>query len=75
MFGFPGTPTTEVARLPSGPMYRYLGWPYTSGLIGGCCARKKQGANKSTSTAIIITMYFATTNLAHFSMVHLFDRI
>src|ERR1044072_5034810 len=34
-FGFPGTPATDVARLPSGPMDRYLSWPDTSGPIGG----------------------------------------
>src|SRR5690349_17180721 len=26
-FGFPGTPATDVARLPSGPIYRYLSCP------------------------------------------------
>src|SRR4029077_2788003 len=62
IFGFPGTPATDVARLPSGPMYRYLICPYTSGLIADCCACNKQGT-VSTATAIITT-YFATTNLA-----------
>jgi hypothetical protein len=74
MFGFPGIPATAVARLPSGPMYRYLICPYTSGLIGGCCACNKQGAPGNTATAIITT-YFATTNLARFNMVSLSDRI
>src|SRR6202007_1531408 len=73
MFGLPGTPATDVARLPSGPMYRYLSCPYTSGLIGGCCACNKQGAT-SAATAIIAT-YFATTNLARFNMVNLSNRI
>src|ERR1700757_537758 len=73
VFGFPGTPATEVARLPSGPMYRYLSCPYTSGLIGGCCACNKRGATAGSSTAIIPT-YIGTTNLAHFDMVNLSDR-
>src|SRR6266481_8118778 len=73
MFGFPGTPATDVARLPSGPMYRYLSCPYTSGLMGGCCACNKPGATSSTATAI--TTYFATTNLTRFNMVNLSDRI
>src|SRR6266481_8152760 len=73
MFGLPGTPATDVARLPSGPMYRYLSCPYTSGPIGGC-ACNKEGAASSTATAIITT-YFATTNLTRFNMVNLSDRI
>src|SRR5260370_30494343 len=73
MFGFPGTPATDVARLPSGPMYRYLSCAYASGLIGGCCACNKQGAASSTATAIITTN-FGTTNIPRF-MVNLSDRI
>jgi hypothetical protein len=73
MFGLPGTPATDVARLPSGPMYRYLSWPYTSGLMGGCCACMKQGAASSTVTAIATT-YIATTYLGRFNMVSLSDR-
>src|SRR5579859_6369934 len=72
MFGLPGTPATDVARLPSGPMYRYLSWPYTSGLMGGCCACKKQGTS-STVTAIA-TIYIATTCLALFNIVSLSDK-
>src|SRR2546430_6509264 len=72
MFGFPGTPATDVARLPSGPIYRYLSCPYTSGLICGCCACNKQGATSSTTTAIATT-YIATTYLARFNMVSLSD--
>src|SRR5260370_39799698 len=72
LFGFPGTPAPEVARLPSGPMYRYLSCPYTSGLICGCCACNKQGATSSTATAIATT-YIATTYLARFNMVSLSD--
>src|SRR5258706_13756345 len=72
MFAFPGTPATDVARLPSGPMYRYLSCPYTSGLMGGCCACNKRGA-VSSSTAIIPT-YIGTTNLAHFNIVNLSDQ-
>src|SRR5271169_219121 len=63
MFGLPGTPATEVARLPSGPMYRYLIWPYTSGLIVGCCASNKQGADSSIARAVTTT-YFETTSFA-----------
>ena len=73
MFGFPGSPATDVARLPSGPMYRYLSCPYTSGLIGVCCACNKQGATSSTATAIAAT-YRATMYLARFNMVILSDR-
>src|SRR5882762_6936651 len=72
MFGLPGTPATDVARLPSGPTYRYLSWPYTSGLMGGRCACNKQGATSSTATAIATT-YIATTYLARFNMVSLSD--
>src|SRR5258707_9331967 len=68
MFGFPGTPATEVARLPSGPIYRYLSCPYTSGLIGVCWACNKLGATTSTATAIATT-YIATKYLARFNMV------
>src|SRR6266852_8532349 len=75
MFGLPGTPATDVARLPSGPMYRYLSWLYTSELIGGCCACNIQGAASSTATAIVTTTYFATTNLARFNMVSLSDKL
>src|ERR1051325_708325 len=71
-FGFPGTPATDVARLPSGPMYRYLSWPYTSGLMGGCCACNKQGATSSTTTATAAA-YIATRYLARFNMVSLSD--
>src|SRR4029077_5439988 len=74
IFGFPGTPATAVARLPSGPMYRYLSCPYTSGLIGDCCACNKKGATISTTTAMIAT-YFSRTNLASFNIVNLSDRI
>src|SRR6516162_3567163 len=73
MFGFPGTPATDVARLPSGPMYRYLSCAYTSGLMGDCWACNKQEAAGSTATAII-TRYFATENLARFNMVNLSAR-
>src|SRR5580693_3901025 len=62
MFGFPGTPATDVARLPSGPIYRYLSWPYTSGLMGGCCACNKQGATSGTANAIITT-YTASSSI------------
>src|SRR5260221_6710090 len=74
MFGLPGTPATDVARLPSGPMYRYLSCPYTSGLMGGCCACNKQGATISATTAIIAA-YFATAKLVGFNIVNLSDRI
>jgi len=74
MFGLPGTPATAVARLPSGPMYLYLSCPYTSGLIGDCCACSKQGTTISTATAIIAT-YFSRTNLASLNIVNLSDRI
>src|SRR5215472_16126059 len=70
MFGFPGTPATEVARLPSGPMYRYLSCPYTSGLTGGCCACNKAGATNNIATTIRTT-YFAETNLSHVNMLDL----
>src|SRR5713226_4207205 len=73
MFGFPGTPATDVARLPSGPMYRYLSCPYTSGLMGGCCACNKRGSAISTATAIVAT-YFATTKLVCFNIVNLSAR-
>src|SRR5260370_41588728 len=69
MFGLPGTPATDVARLPSGPMYRYLSCPYTSGLIGGCCACNKEGEASNTATAVITTD-FAKTKLARFNMVN-----
>src|SRR5258708_10253661 len=74
MFGFPGTPATDVARVPSGPMYRYLSCPYTSGLMGGCCACNKRGSAISTATAIVAT-HFATTKLVGFNIVNLSDRI
>src|ERR1700739_2324855 len=70
MFGFPGTPATAVARLPSGPIYLYLIWPYTSGLAAGCCAFSEQGAASATAAAIIAA-YFETRNLARFNMVSL----
>src|SRR6202047_4992005 len=70
MFGLAGTPATDVARLPSGPMYRYLSWLYTSGLMGGCCACNKQEATSRRATAI----HIATTYLASFNMVSLSDR-
>src|SRR5215470_5931182 len=70
MFGFPGTPATEVARLPSGPMYRYLSCPYTSGLTGGCCACNKAVATNNIATTIRTT-YFAETNLSHVNMLDL----
>ncbi len=73
MFGLPGTPATDVARLPSGPMYRYLSCPYASGLIGGCCACNKLGA--PISTTAIVAAYFAATNFVRFNMVYLSDRI
>src|SRR5216683_2724342 len=72
MLGFPGTPATDVARFPSGPMYRYFSWPYTSGLMGGCCARNRQGATSSSAPAIATII--ATTHLARFSIVSLSDR-
>src|SRR5216684_3686692 len=65
MFGLPGTPATDVARLPSGPMYRYLSCPYTSGLMGGCCASNKLGA--TIATTAIVAAYFAATNLVRFN--------
>jgi hypothetical protein len=52
-----------------------LSCPYTSGLIGGCCACDIQGAASSTATAIIMTTHFATTNLGRFNMVNPFDGI
>src|SRR4029077_14221819 len=66
MFGLPGTPATDVARFPSGPMDRDLIRPDTSGVIADLCACNKQGAASITATAIITT-YFATTNLACFN--------
>src|SRR6516225_3276475 len=74
MFGFPGTPATDVARLPSGPMYRYLSCPYASGLMGGCCACNKAGATNDIATTIRTT-YFAETNLSHVNMLDLSGRI
>src|SRR5258708_17160312 len=74
MFGFPGTPATAVARLPSGPIYRYFSCPYTSGLLGACCACNKQGATIIAATAIIAA-YFPATKLARFNMVNLSDRL
>src|SRR5580658_8033219 len=73
MFGFPGTPATEVARLPSGPMYRYLSCPYSSGLIGGCCACNRHGAASSAARAIV-TKYFTATNFPRFNIVSLSDE-
>src|SRR5579864_2538658 len=70
MFGFPGTPATDVARFPSGPMYRYLSWPKMSGFVGACCACTKHGAARRRIAAIIAT-YFAIPNLAHFGIVNL----
>jgi hypothetical protein len=71
MFGFPGTPATDVARLPSGPIYRYLSCPYTSGLIAVCWACNKLGATSSTAIAIaavdIATMYLARLNMLSLS--------
>src|SRR5260370_42550596 len=65
MFGLPGTPATDVARLPSGPMYRYLSCPYTSGLIGGFCASYKEGEASNTATALL-TSNFRNTNYSPF---------
>src|SRR5882757_844711 len=73
MFGFPGTPATDVARLPSGPIYRYLSCPYTSGLIGVCCACNKQGATSSTAIAIA-TADIAAKYLARFNMLSLSNK-
>src|SRR5580692_7281519 len=73
MFGFPGIPATDVARLPSGPMYRYLSWPYTSGLIAGCCACNKQGA-ASSAARTINTTYCATNSFARLNIVSLSDE-
>src|SRR5712671_3723534 len=70
IFGFPGTPATDVARFPSGPMYRYFNCPYTSGLIAGCCC----ACNKPGATIIITAItaaYFARTNFAHLDIVNL----
>src|SRR6266404_8067988 len=70
IFGFPGTPATDVARFPSGPIYRYLSCPYTSGLIAaGCCAGNQPGA--TISTIAIVATYFARTNFAHLDIVNL----
>src|SRR5262249_47492616 len=56
-------------RFPSGPIYRYLICPYTSGPIGGCCACSKQGATISTTASS--ATYFATANITYFNIVTL----